>query len=198
MKRLLIYVMVCLSFFSCIYSRFIELNSRSRFFSRINESYLSVVQFYSTDNACAPNQISSKQAAKELKSRFNSVSQNSSFRQADIDFIMVNCDTDCSIARDLGFSRLPIIVIFAGGIPVPGARLDGFVHECDINAFIESYLSQDIDTIIHKKRKEYKQRQQAQWAAWAAWGPCWYNWGGCCRPCGWGFYGGWGGGGCCW
>ena len=181
-----------MAFFS-LYGRALELNSRSRLFARINESYLSIVQFYCSDrtsNAYACQ----KEDYKCIKSGFNAVSQNSRFKQAEIDFILMNCSCDTSIAREFCFSTFPTTMLFVNGVPVPGAILKGFAHECDINVFIESYLADNIDDVIHDKRKERKQKQQAQLAAWAAWSPYWY--GGYYRNCGFGYYGGWGRGGC--
>jgi hypothetical protein len=186
-------LLLCMNLnYSIINARTIELNTRSRLFSRINESYLASVLFY-----CCQKGDCQKQESKAIKSRFNSVSQNSSFREAEIDFVIMNCSNELSIAHDFGFSSFPTIMLFENGMPISGARITGFIHECDINALIENYLANEIDAIIHKKRKLRKQQQEAQLAAWAAWAPYWYGGYGCCRPCGWGFYGGWGRG-CCW
>lgn len=174
--------------------RTIEINSRSRLFARINESYIAAVQFYCYDRK-SPCQKSDYQ---ELKARFNAVSQNSSYRQANIDFILMNCKGDRSITRELGISKLPTLMLFVNGMPIPGAQISGFAHECDMNALLENYLGNTIDKILDQKAEDRAREQELQIAAWTAWGPYWncgYGYG-CCRP-GWGFYGSWGGG-CGW
>lgn len=182
---------------SFIEARVIEINSRNRLFARINESFISVVQFYCYDrknkNCCHINDY------KDIKSRFNAVSQNNRYRRAEIDFILMNCNGEPCIAQEFGFSTMPALMIFVNGMPEPGARINGFVHECDINALIERYLSNDINDIIDQKIEDKERAQEAQIAAWTAWGPYWncgYGYG-CYRPYGFGFYGNWGGG-CCW
>lgn len=189
-KKVILLILMSMNY-SSVHARTSEINSRSRLFARINESYIAIVQFY-----CSEKRECQKQDCKFIKSRFSSVSQNSSYREAEIDFIIMNCSCDMTIAKEFSFSTFPTIMIFMNGMPVQGACLSGFVHECDINALIEDYLGNEIDAIIHRKRKERKQKQEAQLAAWAAWGP-WYGGYGCCRPYGWGLYGGWGRG-CCW
>jgi len=192
-QRRLFVVVVVLFSGSLIQSRVLDFNSRSRLFSRINQAYLAVVQFY-----CYSKDRCQKEDYRELKNRFQSVSQNGRYAQADLDFIMMNCSTHKELAREFGFSQFPALMLFANGMPIQGALLNGFPHECAINSFIESYAGNDIDAILRQNKKEQKQRQAAQIAGWAAWGPYWAN--GCgfgygfCRP--WGFYGGWGCGRC--
>ncbi len=182
-----------------VHGRVFEMNSRSRLFSRINQAYLAVVQFYcySKDRCC-------KEDYKELRNRVQAVSQNGRYFQAELDFIMMNCSSTPELAREFGFSQFPTLMLFENGMPIQGAVLSGFPHEYDINNLIENYLGQDIDAILHDKRKERKEKEAAQLAGWAAWGPYWANgcgfgYGlgyGCYRPCGWGIYGGWGCGRC--
>lgn len=191
MKKIIFTLLISMNY-ATVYTRTLELNSRNRLFSRINESYLAAVLFY-----CCEKKDCKKQDFKAIKSRFNSVSQNGSFREAEIDFLIMNCSCELSIAHDFGFSQFPTIMLFENGMPISGARISGFVHECDINALIENYVGNEIGAIIHQKRKDYKEKQEAQLAAWAAWAPYWYCGYGCCRPCGLGIYGGWGRG-CCW
>lgn len=199
-KKLAFLVMFCIfmAFLaSSLESRVMEYNSRNRLFSRINQAYIAVVQFY-----CYPKDRCGKEDYRELKNRFQSVSQNGRYLDAEIDFLMMSCYGAPELRRELGFCRYPTIVLFVNGMPVLGAQLTGFPHECDINNLIETYLGRDIDQILRQKRKDQKQREAAQIAGWAAWGPYWANgcgFGyGCCRPWG-GFYGGCGWGwGRCW
>jgi hypothetical protein len=176
-------------------ARTLELNSRSRLAARINQSYLAAVQFYGCQTNCSND--CQKQDYKIMKSRFNAVSQNSRFRQAGIDFIIMNCSSDFSVAQDFGFSSLPAVMLFVNGMPVPGASLYGFVNEFDVNALIENSLGNEIDNVLYQKQQDYEQKQEMQLAAWAAWAPYWYGGYGCYRPCGFGMYGGFGRG-CCW
>lgn len=173
--------------------RVFEINSRSRLFSRINQAYLAVVQFY-----CCSKDKCQKEEYKELKNRVQAVSQNGRYFQADLDFIMMNCCSAPELAREFNFFKFPTLMLFANGMPVPGAVLRGFPHEYDINTLIENYLGRDIDALLHQKQKNQERKEELQIATWAAWGPYWAN--GCgfgygyCRP--WGFYGGWGCGRC--
>lgn len=181
-------------------ARVLELHSRLRLFSRINESYLAVVQFCYCDqkskSSCNNNRY------RPIKESLQAVSNNSKFRQADIDFIVMNCNGNRSIAQEFGINSFPVLMLFVNGLPLQNAYLTGYAHECTINAFIEDNLVAEIDNVLHYKRKEQKRKEEAQYAALAAWGPYWYNgcgWGygyGGCRPCGWGLYGGWNCGRC--
>jgi hypothetical protein len=190
----IIYMFMTFSVYSD--ARVIDFNSRNRLFSRINQAYIAVVQFY-----CYSKDRCDREKYRELKNRLQSVSQNGSYLDAEIEFLMMNCSGAPGLARELGFCKYPTLVLFVNGMPLPGAQLTGFPHECDINNLIESHLGNSVDQILRQKRKDQKEREAAQIAGWAAWGPYWAN--GCgfgygwCRPCG--LYGGWGCGyGRCW
>lgn len=179
---------VIIFFFSMsLQGRVSEVNSRNRLFSRINQASMVVAQFYFCERG-ACHEKCQKEDYRDIKSSLRAVSQNNRFIQAEIDFVLMNGCCDPCVAQEFSFSRYPTLMLFVNGMPIPGARLTGFVHECDINSFIERYLGNDIDDIIAEKKEDRQQEQAVQLAAWSAWGPYWY--GGYYRPCGWGFYGG--------
>jgi len=145
---------------------------------KLASSEYSIAVFYNTSRENMRNEVT-KQKIKDLETMFKSMSKDSYYKDAKLQFIRADVDRrSLQIApKRYNLTKLPAFVIFLGRQPL--AALYGYIYRQQIDQFIAKNLKSRMDQAIKQanelRKKELEKAKIRAYNRPYWYGPYWYG-----------------------